>query len=355
MKLQASKAHLWAHLNGCTGHVGLYQKVREFDTTLTDEGRVAHELAAMCISNPAIPFSDIDPKFTKEMWDGAQLYSDVIYDDLSETMTLQVEKSIRCEAIHDDLKPIIDSFSYSDDTLYVYEYKFGRNPVEVHNNSQLMLGVIAVMKHLNIKPNKIEIIVVQPRAFHSDGPVRRASLTPDQLNEFFAIARTKAQEYHSNPTCRTGVHCNGCNAKLRCTARLESTLSCVDYVEAPREMEFEPMELGEHYKLLKRISKQIEKDLKSIEEELTYLTREGKHTGFTLAPSVLPLKWNLDTETITMMGDTLGVNLRKPVDVITPTQAKQLKLLTEEQVNDLATRPEGGLKLTLDNAKEVFK
>ena len=68
-------------------------------------------------------------------------------------------------------------------------------------------------------------------------------------------------------------------------------------------------------------------------------------------------KWGKPIAEVIALGDMLEFDLRKPVDAITPNQAKKLGV-DESVITAYSTKPRTGLNIVSDNgnkAKQVFK
>lgn len=337
MRLQASKAYIWAKEDGCTGYTRLYQTARpesERDMSAANEGRQAHDIAARVLNNPSLTGDG-------EMWEYAQIYMNHVYETMTENAIMFVEEKL-ISSFSADVTPIVDCATYDPDNrvLRVYEYKYGTSPVDVENNQQLMLGVDALLKKYDLAPAEIYLHVYQPRAFHRDGDFRTWSLYLNVLRDFIEIAIKREDEHKSgNGMCRTGHHCLRCPAMLKCEAHTKSTMNCLEFTELPEEWDRDPESIGAEYRLVKRIAKQLEKRLEALQQEVLMLTEEGKNTGFILGERTQALSWFRPVGEMVEIAKALGLDILKAPAIITPKQALDRKILTEEQLLGFAGRP----------------
>src|SRR3546814_2449740 len=99
--------------------------------------------------------------------------------------------------------------------LRVYDLKYGRGvPVEVERNSQeLYYGLGATMAEPGRLVNTVELVIVQPRAPHRDGPVRRWETTGMELPDW-AVELVDAAKRTARPDApmNTGEWCKSCTA-----------------------------------------------------------------------------------------------------------------------------------------------
>lgn len=70
-------------------------------------------------------------------------------------------------------------------TLYVIDLKYGMDPVEVEENTQLLFyGLGALLVTLGAIEH-VALVIAQPRAYHADGPIREWHTTPMRLLDFY--------------------------------------------------------------------------------------------------------------------------------------------------------------------------
>jgi len=143
---------------------------------------------------------------------------------------LLIERKLLLDWLHPDMGGTGDCLRIGEDNvLCVYDAKYGRGvPVEVEKNGrknpQLSIyGIGAaeefrrlVTKHMNV--DRIEIIVIQPRAPDKDGPVRRLTIEHSELIDLSQDLVEAAEAADSpNPTFKAGDWCKFCKAKGACT------------------------------------------------------------------------------------------------------------------------------------------
>ena len=128
--------------------------------------------------------------------------------------------------------------------LSVIDLKYGAGvPVEVEDNPQLLYyGLGALLANKQWKPHEVEVVIVQPRCPHPDGPVRSQVLQVVDLLEFAAdlveaVKRTEeASEQHATldtlnwmrAYLNPGDHCRWCPAAAICPSCLLYTSDAAD-------------------------------------------------------------------------------------------------------------------------------
>jgi len=211
-KLGASAAHQWM---ACPGSVRLSEGLPDFVSKYAEEGTAAHELAAMLLDGD----QDTSDGYCADagMAEAVQLYLDTVRGDAGDTAPLRlVEHKFHLKELHPDLFGTADCVQVwpRQKLMRVYDYKHGAGvAVGVKDNVQLKyyaLGALLLYK----KPIKeVELVIVQPRCPHPDGPVRRHRFAAFELMDFEAelVAAVKRTEDPNAPLVE-GEHCHWCKA-----------------------------------------------------------------------------------------------------------------------------------------------
>lgn len=125
-------------------------------------------------------------------------------------------------------------FGTSDCTLFqmfervvVIDYKHGQGiPVEVEENEQGMYYALGVANDLDWAFNELDLVIVQPRCPHPDGPIRRWTTTAKRLREFeeeLRIAALATEE--PDAPLNAGDHCTFCKAAAVCPQLREQSFA----------------------------------------------------------------------------------------------------------------------------------
>lgn len=216
-KIGASTAERWWN---CPGSVRLVETCPpQQESPYAKEGTAAHELGEICLKdgNDAVShigeFSKEGIEFTDEMAEAVQMYLDTIRFDMA-TYDLTKE-DIKIE--HRFHLTHIDEHAYGTndcnipvflEKVIVYDYKHGQGvAVDAEENKQLMyyaLGAIELGDY-----NTAEVVIVQPRAIHKDGPIRRWSISSadllafgEELKNRIASTRNAKAELNCGPWCK---------------------------------------------------------------------------------------------------------------------------------------------------------
>ncbi len=228
-KLGASQYDRWGKsLGGCPGSVKLCQNIEKTTSVYADEGTKAHTQAyAMLMNQPRIELENPEDQAAVE------LYVDYIDScgDPRDTQRIwrRLEERFDLTKYYPNLYGTADAifYWYGSKKLRVVDYKHGAGvPVEAKENPQLMYYGLGAMHALNLPVSQIELVIVQPRCHHVDGPIRSWTTGPERLLDFVAdlIDDAKATE-DPNAALNPGDHCRWCPAKPTCPALREKSLA----------------------------------------------------------------------------------------------------------------------------------
>ena len=239
----------------CPGSVRLCATVpKKPASKFAAEGSAAHELGEMCLIEKkqaneylGLEIEEEGQTFVvdEEMAEHVQLYVDTIVNESSEEMVLLIERPFNLDWLYPGMYGTNDAASIEPfGLLRVYDLKYGAGvTIEVTNehgepNPQLMYYALGVLGKDNpFECDEVEIVIIQPRADHPDGPVRRLRIPVDGIylwaNEVLLPA-VKATEKPDAPLV-PGKHCQFCNALGVCSAVAEKNLALAQQEFAPIE------------------------------------------------------------------------------------------------------------------------
>jgi len=213
----ASSAKRWFN---CPGSV---QEIKKYPTPpqseYAEEGTKAHDLAEqILLGNPFVCDDE-------EMLGHVRLYVETVRED-QEMLggEIVVEQQFALPQLHPNLWGTNDAALITEvGVLIVYDFKYGKGVVvEVVDNEQLMiygLGALSKYKAKGYVFQTIEIVIVQPRAYHEDGVVRRQKFDVTQLEAFAEVLAKKAHATDdTNAKLSAGEWCKFCPAQPGCPA-----------------------------------------------------------------------------------------------------------------------------------------
>jgi len=213
----ASSMYRWS---ACPGSVKLCGFATKPSSSVhAIEGTIAHEVAAFYLINGFWPLPDtfgLTESQLDIMVQAITVYTDHIarLKEAEPQNKFHVEHSFDMGKIYPGAYGTADFVSYNSHIgwLKVIDYKHGKGMVvEVENNKQLMYYALGAITTLNYPFRVIELVVVQPRAFHPKGSVRNWIIGVEEILDFKAelIEAAKRTE-DKNPKFKAGEHCFFC-------------------------------------------------------------------------------------------------------------------------------------------------
>ena len=232
-KIGASSSHRWIE---CPGSVPLCEVAPPQKASIyADEGTAAHTLAEKCLNSDqdaadyiglVIPVADNEFTVDEEMAEHVQVYVDLVRADRKKYGDFHgCETRIHLKWIHEDMFGTSDSHcGKRKKKLIVHDLKYGAGvPVNAIDNTQGLYYVAGVAANYDFDFEECEFVIVQPRAFHPDGPIRRWTFPIERLREFerdLLIAMDRVEKARSAtdimPYLSAGDHCRWCAAAIDC-------------------------------------------------------------------------------------------------------------------------------------------
>lgn len=355
--LGASQYDRWgASLGGCPGSVRLCATVEKAQSSpYAERGTEAHTLAYAKLSgHPYVLLGD------EEEDQAVDLYVKFIEETAKATdarVWRRLEHRFDLTKYYPNLYGTADAifYWYGSKKLRVVDYKHGAGvPVEVEDNSQLMYYGLGAMAALGLPVGEIELVIVQPRCHHHDGPIRKWSTTPARLLDFVAdlIDDAKATEAPDAPL-NPGDHCRWCPAKGQCPALKERALvaSAKSFSSlAP----YNPAELSNTLAMIPA----VESWIKGVREFAYREAEQGRvPPGWKLVDKRAHRKWREDIN-LDNIARNLGLKMPEVFETKIKSPAAVEKLMAKEHrgvLKDFVTQESSGKTLvqTSDNRPQV--
>ena len=243
-KIGASSYSRWGV---CPGSVQLAELCDPPKTNiLAMKGTIAHEMSSFFLVNGYYPEpdelksllkdheDDFDPLITVDNLENALPavkkyveYIALICENETKEFThpdhkiiKKVEHAFDMGNLYPNLYGTADCVMYNTQykRLRVIDYKHGSGVVvEVVNNEQLLYYALGALETLKYPCDQVMLTIVQPRAYHKDGPIRSWVIPSlnmiDFENELIAAAKETEK---SNPKIVPGKHCIFCPAFSLC-------------------------------------------------------------------------------------------------------------------------------------------
>lgn len=248
------------------------------------------------------------------------------------------------------------------------DYKFGHRFVEVYGCYQLLSYLSGVLDRLQLDERDeylwAELVLVQPRSYHRDGPVRVWRFQISEMRAWLNHAMSAVREaLEPNPRAITNDSCTDCKARHVCVVKQRCAQALIDFSGVAEVVELPPEALGQELALVQDAIKRLEARETGLKAQAEVFARQGKPVAFyhmEAGGSYLIYKDDVNVDEVVDLGDVLGIDLRKErtkkATLVTPTQAIQLGIDAGVMAK-YSHRPPASMKLTRDNsitASKVF-
>lgn len=329
---------------------GLPDIAEDEDDTVREEGTACHWLAHQSSQGIIAPAGVLAPNgvpITEEMQDATAMYFEAVAEW---GVPAWFELPVVCERIHPECGGTMDvgAVDYVKRVLYVGDLKFGYRFVDVMHNAQLLCYLVGLIAALNILYGddwEVEFLIVQPRSYHRDGPVRRWRVRLSELQDAIDELSVAADMAMSRtPICTINPGCKRCAGRGRCTTAQTSALDAMEISHAATPHDL-PFAAAEHeLRMLREAQSIIEARVTGLEQQVIFGMRRGQPSRhWAMEQSRGRKAWAEGSEAIVRnLGILYGVQVTKDT-LITPTQAE--KLLPASTLAKYSHRPPGAMKL----------
>lgn len=276
-KLGASGAERWM---ACPGSVSLLQMLKLDTSDEPDyraDGVLAHAVAAKCLETKTDAWEHMDDKFGEELANAVQTYIDYVRPLMFQASSVRIEQRMYRPDLHPDFFGTADlaMFFAQDAVLDVTDYKNGEGiVVEVEWNPQIMYYAYGLLDQYPLA-QKIKLRIVQPRAFHPDGPIREWEISREHLEVWAREGLLPAmQRAEMDRSLDVGEHCRFCPAKLICPA-LRGLFGAVVKADPQYIKELTNDSIGRDYQMLQGAKFYIH----ALESEAHNRLQKGSYVG----------------------------------------------------------------------------
>lgn len=332
------------------------------------DGKKFHELVAQTLTLRKLNPRDVEGFIcSDEQYDAATMVCEDVWSGhaFAPRGDLSIETRVAApHRVHAQSFGTVDAYLYNALTreLWIWDFKYGYGLVEVFQNWQLINYAAAILDELEVDGLEDQTItihfrIIQPRAFHRDGPIREWTVRASDLRADFNILKmnaTKAME--SDATTQSGAHCRYCPARHACRTALDAGMQLYELANKTTPLDLSPEALGVQYAIVKRAHEQLEYLESGLSEEIKSRLRGGARVpGFHMEPGRGRESWERPIKEIRLLGELMGVELGKD-EVITPFQARKLGI-DPAILDRYVSIPKRGNRLVADDgsqAKRIF-
>lgn len=348
-KLGASGYERWGV---CPGSVAASEGLPNLGNAYAREGSLAHKWAEKILRGEAFTDEDyilegevMTDDEVGEMMDAIQVYLDHIADLRARKPTFEwVEKEIDLSKYHPELFGTCDYVCYFADTktLHVVDYKHGKGiPKEPERSPQLGYYGNGALHMAAVPIEKIVLTIVQPRCFHTKGPVRSWETDPIWMLDFLSqlIDDAKATEQPNAPRVPGKEQCQFCLAAPTCPAAAERAMAVVTSGFKDETAAVEVI-TSERLAYLLTVIPQIEDWCSSVNKFAHQQAALGViPPGFKLVDKIARRKWTEDVNKEMLWNrfklfheDTVTEKLKSPAQIEKLLKTKDEKFLLDQYV-----------------------
>lgn len=348
----------------CPGSLSLQEKVEATPKTREQaEGSVAHIVAlkhaqglgAEWQSGRTFEYNGTTWTIDDDMVDGAILYKGEAQIGGRFEEGIAIPDIPECEGTPDYWQIIQAPIPF----LKLIDYKYGHRYVEVWEHWQTVGYATGVARFLNLPADfPVKLVIVQPRCYTAP-TIREWPTTVGALYKLIAdrVTPRVLDALNPFPPTYTGRHCLDCRARHACTTLQKETANIVEYASAAQVFTPPAEAVGQELRILKEAMKHLEARYTGLFEHAKSLVRSGVRVPYwTMKPTRGKYDWLPETphEYVAQSADLLGVNVRKPLKLLTPTQAIDAGI--DASIIDLyAKRYTGAAQLQEDDLTQLRK
>jgi Protein of unknown function (DUF2800) len=291
----------------------------------------------------------------QDMLDGAEMYVDALegFDGTAETR-------VEIPRIHEKCFGTPDFWQWNPatKTLRVTDYKYGRRYVEVFENYQLTAYACGLIDQLGLHDQDVivEFLLVQPRCYHPDGPVREWRIGGSKLRALVNICSSAADEaLGPNPKTKSGPHCVECSAAATCLTLHKAGQAVLEFTGDVEAMACNADEVGVRLAQIEQARDILKALAGGLEEQALGMIRAGKSvTNYGITFTQPRQTWDKPVAVVKALGQMYGVALTEESFAMTPKQAIKRKI-PEAVIAKVSMTPTGKAQLTLDSTVRTRK
>lgn len=319
------------------------------DTSFTQEGTTAHEVAEMIararVEGTAEPGEwELPEHFTHEMIECAREYSDYIEEQKkSNDATVLLEQRVDLSSWVPDGFGTCDCIIIQNDTLTIIDYKYGQGvQVSATNNTQLRLYALGAMSDYGnvLGITNIEMHIFQPRLNN----ISKDTITVEELMKWAdkTVKPTADKAIKGKGKYNPGEHCRFCKHAGRCRTL---TRLCTEQIQTHGIIAKVPILAPHEIADVLRMEPLITLWLKKVKEHaMTTLMNGEELPGYKLVEGKLGnRKWKDEAEVAATLANLYPMEQFTETRLLSPSQMDKAigKKKVAELLEDLIDRAPG--------------
>ena len=323
-KIPPSHAELIVNCPGSIKLGALYPQ----EETEAQKGGTAWHWVAFCLATDQ-PLPAVAPNgvpITAEMIDHAEQFVQVV--DSAPYPVTGFEERVKIPAVHEECWGTPDVYQIDLDrrVIRLWDGKYGHRYVDAYRNWQMAAYLSGLHSLTDGGADwRFEATIFQPRNFHPDGPIRAWRPDVAELSEMVRHLRVRCEEALSdNPWTQAGPWCADCPARFDCLTLQSAADSVLEHVGDAVPLSLSPEQVGRELTRLKRAEAILEARVSGLEAHTETLIRSGEAVpGWLIEHSSGREQFTVPVADVLALGGLFGVQLAKPVETVTPAQARK--------------------------------
>lgn len=302
-----------------------------------------------------------------DMIEAAELYCDVIDRDLAsvglDRRWLQAERRVYMPRIHEQNWGTPDTWFYAEHLrrMFVYDFKYGHDFVDAYENYQCIDYTEGIAQQLGIdgltdQATGVDIVVIQPRNYDRQGPVRRWQVTLSDLRPHFNTLRNQAEKaIQPQPEAAVNPKCKHCPGRHACNTLQRAGYEAAHLSRQSVPVELSPEALTLEYRMLAEAQEALKARVSGLYQEIeTRLRVKGERMPrFRLQDTYGREAWKVPPEQVIAAGLMFGAQVGKPA-TLTPKQAVKAGMPVEV-VARMSETIKTGVKLVPDDGRAAAR
>ncbi len=335
----------------CPASVRLSKDMPNTSSSFAEEGTLAHDIADRLLTG-----KPVQNEIEDEMLEAVMVYVDFVKAESVGATHVGIEERFELTSLHPDLFGTADAVILKGKTLVVADLKYGKGlAVEVENNKQLQFYALGALMKTKLPCSHVEMVIVQPRCFHPDGPIRKWKIPVTDLLDFSAdLVDAALRTEDPKAVAVSGDHCRFCPAAPVCPT-LHNTALTSAQVEFSPAFSYDPEKLSD---VLAKIPA-IEAWAKSVKEFAFREAQAGRiPPGYKLVPKRANRKWTNEAKAKNFLLIELGLDYLQAIKEPTLKTPAQIEALLNKEdkkrLEEIVTKESSGdtLAPVADKRKE---
>ena len=322
----------------CPGHRNLYAKAKaqgllldETQTPWAMEGDAADYVATDRLEGVLHQAGELAPNgvmIDGDMIDGAELWLDSLRPYRGEGELIQAD--LHMAMIHANCRGRLDYGRVANGLVFVPEYKYGHRFVDVFELWQAIAYALGACPSY-LPSMRILLMVVQPRSYHRDGPVRTWELSYEKLHAYGKMLHLACiASEDPDAECIVTPECYKCPTRHVCEAAQRAELSAFELAGSTEPLNMSPAAKALRLRQIRRAADHLKQMDGGLTEDITSVIRAGGSVpGWTMQSSAGREVWiEAKRNEVPFLGQMFGADVTKP-GLVTPNQARKMGVPVE--------------------------